>query len=258
MGHVRVGRLGKSAAWNQVVALLSMPGVDAARVAESTGRAAEGRLLDLHDDPSLGYCFWLLTRLASAARRPEFEAALGRLGLEVRGSDSIFGFVSDVSDRVRDETRRHPESGPFADLAADALTRALAETVGTEGRSLFDSAVADLERALNKHATRTRFADLAILFFGDFLARTLRFYVDKELPNHVGRDGFRNSDESAAFIADLDRYARQSAVIVQDFAGDWFSLHDYESDGAIGRDEAQRFVGHALWKLQQELREPVA
>lgn len=255
MGHIQLGQMPRSAQWRRVVDLLSLPGADPSAVAFATERAAGKRLDSLHDDPSLGYCFWLLSRLASASRGPDFTATLRQLGLDARGSDSVFGFVSQVSDRVRDETSRFTQSGPFGDLAADALTRALAETLGTEGKSLFGSSVDDLERAIRKHATERRFAAIARRFFGDFLARTLRFYVDKELPLHVGRDGFATSGESAAFMRDLDRFARESAGVMETFAGEWWSKHHYESRGAIAHDEAQRFVAHALDKLREEIRE---
>ncbi len=258
MGHIRLGRLPKTQNWQDLVGLLSVPGPDPARVAAATARGAHLRLRRLSTDTSLTYCFWLLTRLASAARRPDFVDALGDLGLEARSSDSVAGFISQVSDRVRDEVGQHPESGPFSDLAADALTRALTETVGTEGRSLFGSSLEDLERALRKHASPDRFAVVTQRFFGDFLARTLRFYVDKELPQHVGVGGFADIGQSAAFVEDLDRYTRQSAVIVQQFAADWFSKHDWQTGGAIGRDDAERFVAVALRKLRKELAGPQA
>lgn len=258
MGHIRLGRLPKTQRWRDVVALLDAPDPDAARVAAATAMAAQARLGQLRNDTSLAYCFWLLARLASAARRPDFADAVDDVGLQAHATDSIFGFVSQVSDRVRDEIGRHPESGPFGDLAADALTRALTETVGTEGRSLFGSSVGDLERALRKHATPSEFGVVAQRFFADFLARTLRFYVDKELPQHVGTGGIDGIEQSAAFVEDLDRYTRQSAVIVQQFAADWFSKYDWQTGGAIGRDDAQHFVGVALGKLRKELTEPRA
>jgi hypothetical protein len=242
MGHHRLGHFPATAEWKRVAGILGASDGSTHMVVAATEHAARDRLDLLKDDPSLGYCFWLLARLASAARRPDFATALGRLGLEAQGYESVFAFVS----------------GPFGDLAADALTRALADTVGTEGRSLFGSSVDDLERALARHATRARFAAVAQRFFGDFLARTLRFYVDKELPQHVGRGRFADVAESAAFMEALDRYARESAVVVHEFAGDWFSLHDYQTGGAIGHDEAQAFVAHALDKLREVIAEPVA
>ena len=253
MGHVHLGQLANSANWERLVGLLGTPGWDSAAVATATGAGARARITGLKRDPSLGYCFWLLTRLASAARRPDFTDAVGLLGIDVAGSDSVLGFVSLVGDQVRDEVRRHPESGPFGDLAADALTRALTETVGTEGRSLFGSSVDDLERALRKHSTPDRFAVVAQRFFGDLVARTLRFYVGKELPKHVGTGAVADIDESARFVEDLDVYARQVAVIVEDYAAQWFSKWDHKTDGAIDRHQAQAFVSLAVTKLRDEL-----
>jgi hypothetical protein len=258
MGHIRLGELPKTLTWRQLLVVLGSDDATAHAVAVATARGAHARLRLLRDDSSLAYCFWLLTRLASAARHPDFGDALADLGLHAEATDSVLGFISQVGDRVRDEIGRHPESGPFGDLAADALARALTETVGTEGRSLFGSSLDDLEHALQRHSTPDRFAVVAQRFFGDFLARTLRFYVDKELPQYVGYGGLDNVGDSAIFIDDLDRYTRESAVIVQQFAADWFSKYDWRAAGAIDRDDAQRFVAVALGKLQKELAQEEA
>jgi hypothetical protein len=254
MGHLHLGQLATSANWEGLVTLLGTPGFDIASVATATGVGARARIAGLRKDPSLGYCFWLLSRLASAARRPEFTDSVGRLGLDVAGSDSVLSFVSLVGDQVRDEVRNHPESGPFGELAADALTRALTETVGTEGRSLFGSSVEDLERALRKHSTPDRFAVIARRFFGDFVARTLRFYIGKELPKHVGSGAVADVGQSAAFVADLDRYTREVALIVERYAAEWFDKYDGRTDGTISRDQAQQFVSVAVGKLRDELQ----
>lgn len=259
MGHVRLGKLPHTHTWRQVVTALDVPGPHGARVAAATARGADARLGRLRDDASLAYCFWLLARMAGAARRPDFVDALGDLGLEAGSTDSAVGFVAKVAARARGEVEHHPESGPFGEIASLALRRALTETVGTQGRSLFGSSLEDLETAFRHHATPARFGDLARRFFADFAARTLRFYIDKELALHVGPgrslDSFADAE---AFVADLDRYARQSAAIVERFAADWYSKHDWESGGAIHRDEAQAFVAVALGKLRRELRGPGA
>ena len=254
MGHIRLGRLPKTQRWRDVVALLDDPEPDAARVAATTAMAARTRLDQLRNDSSLAYCFWLLTRLASSARGPDFAGDLAVLGLSARPADSVVGFVSQVSDRVREEIGRHPESGPFGELASLALRRALLETVGTEGRSLFGSSLEDLERAFRRHTTPVQFGHLARGFFGDLLARTLRFYVEKELSNRVGSSpALVTTADSRAFAEDLDRYGREAAQVMERFASDWFDLHHWQADGWIGREEAQGFVAHALDKLRGEL-----
>lgn len=257
MGHIRFGRLPKTQRWDQVVGALAADDVDAPIVASTTAWAADHRLSRLRNDPSLAYCVWLLARIAGAARRPGFVEAVGALGIDLRPGETAVGFVAKVGARAREETERHPESGPFGELAALALRRALTEAVGSESGSLFGASVEDLERAVHRHTTPARFGELATRFFGDFTARTLRFYVDKELAFHVGPGhALATIDDSATFMADLDRFARQSARIVEEYAADWYSKHDWESGGAIGRDEAQRFLPLAIRKLRRELKEP--
>ena len=254
MGHVRLGRLPKTLHWQGVVGLLDQSPDDVAGVARATVTAAEGRLRELSRDPSLVYCFWVLARLAAAAREPHFADATAALGIASDDGDSALAFIARVNERVHAELRDYPESGPFSELASLALRRALSETVGQEGRSLFGSSLEDLQQAFRTHSTPVRFGALAKSFFGDFLARTLRYFVDKELANTVGSGNkLRSLEASRDFSAALDLYARQSARIMEDFAGDWYSKHNWESSGRISREESERFTAHALRKLRSEL-----
>jgi hypothetical protein len=259
MGHVHFVRLPLTPPWRTVVRQLQGPSVSAGSIANATAIAAAERLDRLRDDASLVYCFWLLSRLASAARRPDFIDGLDEVGLRVASSDTAVAFISRVAELSRRELERHPESGPFGEFASLSLRRALTETVGAEGQSLFGSSLDDLERALAKHATPKRFAEIVRRFFGDVLSRTLRFYVEKELSLYVGPGwGLASTAHADAFVGDLDRYARQTAAIVETFAGEWFDLHDFRTGGRIGRDEAQGFVAEALRKIRGELDGAVA
>jgi hypothetical protein len=254
VGHTIVGRLPKTEKWRIVVGLLDAPELNVSLVAGATVDAAERRLVALRGDPSLAYCFWLLTRLAGAARGADFLEEAARLGVPTRPGDSALAFVARVTDRTRIELDGHPESGPFGELASLALRRALTETVGTEGRSLFGSSLEDLEHAFRRHSTAAQFGELARRFFGDFFARTLRFYVERELSHHVGGGGpLATIADAGAFAEALDRHARQSAVIVEDFAAAWYSKHTWEREGQIPLEDARGFVAHALRKLRAEL-----
>ena len=253
MGHTIVGRLPKSERWRVVVGLLHAPRLDAPAVAGATARAAERRLLELRGDPSLAYCFWLLTRLAGAARGPDFLAEVAALGIPARPDDTALQFVARVADRARVELDRYPESGPFGELASLALRRALTETVGAEGRSLFGSSLEDLEGAFRRHSSAAQFGEQATRYFGDFSARTLRFYVERELGHAVGGGGLPSTAAAGDFAEALDRHARQSARIVEGFAAAWYSKKRWEREGAIPWEDARGFVAHALTKLRKEL-----
>jgi hypothetical protein len=233
--------------------ITSKPLPFAAAVAAATVRAAERRLVRLRGDPSLAHCFWLLVRLAEAARGPDFLAGVRALGVPIQRDDTALALAVRVADAARSELDRHPESGPFGELASLALRRALTETVGVEGRSLFGSSLEDLERAFRRHSSDRQFGDLARRFFGDFMARTLRFYVDRELPQAVGRGGLPTVGASSDFAAALDLHARQTARAVELFAVGWYGKKNWETLGAIGREDAEGFVAHALPKLRAAL-----
>ena len=253
VGHIRLGRLPKTLRWQAVIGLLESVPDDVPAIARATVVAADTRLRELARDPSLVHCFWLLTRLAAASREPDFPAALGAFGLTPSGETAL-AFVAHVSDRVRGDLARYPESGPFSELASLALRRALSETIGQHGRSLFGSSLEDVQHAFRSHSTPARFGDLAQRFFGDFLARTLRFFIDRELSNHVGADhALSGIDASRTFTTELDVYTRQSARIMEEFAASWYSKHNWEAHGQISREEAQGFVAIALRKLRMEL-----
>jgi hypothetical protein len=255
VGHLRLGRLPRTRRWGEVVELLDSSPGDTAAVARAVIEAADDRLRRLSRDPSVAYCFWLLTRITWAARGSTFIEDLSDLGIKIDRPGSALAFMAQVTDRARDELYRHPESGPFSELASLALRRALSETVGQQGPSLFGSSVDDLQRACRTYSTRAQFGSLARRFFGDFLARTLRYFVDRELSNHVGgASRLSNVAESLEFTQALDSYARQSARIVEQFSAGWYSKHNWESRGEVSRDEAQGFTAYALRKLRMELK----
>src|SRR5215212_1657141 len=144
MGHVRHGRLPKTRLWKHVVELLTTTPDDVGVIADATTKAAQLRLLQLRNDSSFAYCFWLLTRIASASRDEDFAGALAEVGIDARPEDSAVSFIASVSRQAASVLDQHPESGLFSELASLAMRRALTETVGSQGSSLFGSSVDDL------------------------------------------------------------------------------------------------------------------
>lgn len=259
MGRLRLGRLLKTRRWTEVINLLDAPALDPSSLAGAVVFAAEGRLRQLANDEGLGYSFWLLTRIAWAARGPDFVADLARLGINVNSNTSSLQLIAQVTDRVREELATSPSGGDFAELGSLALRTALTDTVAQQGPSLFGSSLDDLQNAFRTYSTQVQFGRLAHRFFGDFFARLLHSYVDRELSNHLGASaGLSNLNQSHEFLEALDLHARQSSRIVEDFAGGWYSRHNWESQGAVNRDETQRFMAYALRKLRTELRQQMA
>jgi len=237
-----------------VLRLLDGPSLDEAAIARATALAAERRLRTLANDPTLVHAFWLLTRMTAASRQPDFESELAGIGIQTSSNEPILRFISRVSDAMRSEAAAHPASGHFAELASLALRRALTETVGQHGGSLFGSSVDDLQAGLRQYSGGQSFGRVARLFFGDLFARTLRSFVERELSNRTGSaPALRSIDDSQEFTTSLDRYARESARIMESFAAGWYGKRNWESQHRISRGDAEGFVGVALRKLRSEL-----
>lgn len=251
MGHIDLRLLPATAAWRRVLGVLGEHTANPSDVAYATASAAQDRMARLRGDENLAYCVWLLVRLASAARSSDFAEALAQLGIDPRRSGTMTGFLAQVNARVRAHLDQTSGSGPFGELAMQALSTTLADTIGSDGALLFGSTLEDVERALHRNGTPTRVGHLVARFFGEFLGRVLRFYIDRALPLQIGPGGgFATIHDSEVFVLDLSAYARTVATVIDPFAGEWFSLHQWQSNGAIGRAETTGFVAHALDKLE--------
>ena len=255
MGHVRLGRLPKTRAWGQVVDLLETDVDNIPEVSRATLKAAQAQLQRLGADPVIGYCFWLLTRVTWFARDEDFATRLAEIGVNPETASSAFTFISQLTDHARSKAAEHPESGVFAEIASLSVRQALAQTVAEHSRTLFGTSLEDIRRACRVYSSRNQFGVLAKHFFAHFLSRSLQYFLNKELSNHIGPEHALNDIQSAKEFNDaLIAYSRQSAKIVEDFAGGWYSKHNWESRGEITEQDAQRFVAMALRKLLMELQ----
>jgi hypothetical protein len=258
MGHQTLGRLPRTRRWREVVELLDRSPGETAAVAAAVTEAADFRFRQLANDPGLGYAIWLLARVSWAARGADFLGELRSLGIDTTHDATTLSVISQLSERIRAELSTSPSSGQFGEIATLAARRALTETVAQTGPSLFSSSIEDLQRAFRDYSTRTGFGDLAQHFFADFMARSLRSFVDRELATHVGEGALADVGASRDFMDALDLHSRQAARIVEDFAGGWYSKHNWESKGEVSQEEAQRFVAYALRKLRTELKRGAA
>jgi hypothetical protein len=254
MGHNLLGSLPHSLRWREVVALLEVDTPSLTAVGSAVAKAADTRLRGLNNDERLAYCFWLLTEVASAARSDDFTGELNRQGIDAQPTDTAIALVAKIADHVRFTTRDHAGNGHYVEIAALALRQALTETVLREGPSLFASDANDVQRAFRTYSTTARFSELSRRFFANFMSRTLRGIVDRELAMHVGGKGIPSNQAASEFLSALDKHAWETAYIVEDFAGKWVSKRNWETQGQISLEDAQRFMAVALQKLRSELK----
>jgi hypothetical protein len=251
MGHLRLSRLPASKQWTQVVELLTAGG-SIAELADATALAAESEFDAAAGDPVLGHVVWLLSQLPLAARSEQFAARLGGLGFEAGADRSLHDLIAGFSVAVDRHGIGKTNRTDLGELARSAAVESLAATIGPKLPSLFSARAVDLKSELAKLATKDQFASLARDFFSRLTLKTLDYYISRELPNHVGAGRALTSiDQQIAFRGALEQHCREASLIVQAFAGGWYSKANFKGD--ITLQQAQAFTDYALKKMRAEL-----
>ena len=253
MGHIRLGRLPKTRNWSQVFDLLDKKTSDVSDIATSILIAARKAFYHFESDPGLNYCYWLLTRVTWHARSESFEEKLiDNLGLDISDGKSSLDVVSKISEHAAEQIKAMGKPTIFTNIAQLSMRETLTQVIGKETNTLFGASPEDVHLAFRRLAARKQFGLLSRQFFANFLTRTVQFFVSKEISNHVGPGKkFLNIEEVRAFDKALDTYCYQSAKIVEQFAGGWYSKRNWQGD--ITKDDARKFVHVALKKISEEL-----
>lgn len=251
MGHIRLGKLPAGKKWTQVVELLRVGG-SVAELAAATADAAEKELDNAKGDPTLAYTVWLLTQLPLAARSSQYHERLSELGFSPSADQSILALVAGFAQAVDSNTDRHGRTD-LGELARLAASESLTALIGTTTPSLFGSIADDLQRELGRLGSRDRFASLARDFFARLTQKTLEYYISRELSNHVGPGKkLASIAHQNEFRDALERHCREASLIVEEFAGGWYSKSNFLN--TLTPASAQGFADYALTKMRDELR----
>jgi hypothetical protein len=253
MGHVRLRILPKSRKWNQVVDELRV-GADIDELAASAADAAEASLEAASSDPAFLHAFWLLTQVPLAARGPAFANDLLRLGVQVDDHPSLLEVGTAISAAIDRHTLEHGHGTDLGEMAQMAAVESLAAMVGPNLPSLFEPNAREVQREIGRFASGDRFSVLAREFFARLTQRSLDYYLSRELSNHIGSgERFENDAARSQFEDALGRHCRETARIVEVFAGGWYGKNVYQGDG-LTPAAVRRFAPVAFRKLRAELR----
>ena len=257
MGHTRLGTIPKSAKWNTVVAQLvgtdngSPDSTDVAQIAAQTLDAARTGLEQAIGDTGLGYTFYLLTQIVLASRQSDWLDRLAGLGLNLSNDSTLFDLTAEVQYAIDDHIRRNGHSTDVSEMAQRAAGQALALLAGTSSVTLFGSGNDELRAVVRHLSTRNGFAQLGQVFFGQFTTRFLNFYLSRIAAAQVGRGQLQGIADLTSFNRSLEVHCEQTARIVRDFCGQWYSKTEYVE--GIDLRNTSRFMAVALKKLRNEL-----
>ncbi len=260
MGHQRLGEIPKSKRWSTVVATVASVGSGGSpQLAESVGHVADETLAAAAtgleraiDDAGLRFTFYLLTQIVLAARQEDWRAELDRFGIAVSEDASLFDFIDQVQAAVDGYVYRHGGSTDISEMAQQGAGQSLSELAGPDAITLFGSGSAEAQDAIRKLSTKAGFSRLGQRFFGCFIARFLNFYLSRVTAAEVGTQAFDHSGDVSRFNELLHTHCNQSARIVHDFCGEWYSKTEFQK--GITLDNTSGFMAIALRKLRAELR----
>lgn len=259
MGHTRLGDPPKSLKWDQVVDLVvdaAVPGSPADRIsdiAKASLDAAEAGIQHAIADEGLRHTIFTLMQIVLAARHDDWQLRLSDLGIRVPSDGGVLDLTGAVQDALDDHIFARGKATDISEMAQQAAGEALASLTKPTGDALFAGADRkQLAQALRELSTKNGFARLGQRFFGRFMARFLNFHLSRITAGAVGGKQMSGVGEAARFNEALTWHCEQSARIVRDFCGSWYSKTQYE--GGIDAGNTARFMAVALKKLRNEMQ----
>ena len=277
MGSHQLESLPARRPWKRVVGLLGegagmagLPGVTTGSldaIADATLDASDAGLARAKGDDGLGYTFYLLTQITQAARKSDFTRALDRVGVRTPSlalaateqvapkgtADTIYDLVANFTGAVDRHLRRFRTRTDIGELALRAAAESLTSLCAGPSQTLWGTSEETVQQSLKALSTKAGFGRLSREFFARLSREYIVYHLSRELSNHVGQSRrFANVAEHNEFLRALDHHCRTSTTVLEDFAGTWYSKHNFR--GGITRRKAQGFVAHALDKMREALR----
>jgi hypothetical protein len=254
MGHVRLGNLPRSKAWNEVVGLIAN-GADVAQIADATLKAAEKAFQFLKNDKGFKEAIWLLTQLGIAGKTESPLDGLRGIGVDVSDNPSLPELTAAVSEALDNRLRQARAPSDFAEMAQRAIGGTLNDFFGSKLNQLWQPSADDMKAALSTMGRQKAFGEVGRDFFYRLTHNLMDALLSKTLSTQMGEgQRFATTNQKAAFDRAMKQHCKEASVIVERFAGEWFSKHKYEEGGNISKQSSDGFAAHSITKMTAELR----
>jgi len=255
MGHVRLGSLPRSRAWKEVVGLITA-GADVSQIANATIRAADKAFSFVLNDEGFTEAVWLMTQLAIAAKKDNFNDHLQSVGINLRQDTSLPDVAAAVAEAMDRKLESNGSRSDLGEMSQRALVGALVEHISPKLPSLFAPDASDVQAALASLGKKREFGELSRTFFAKLTNDSMNYFLTKTLATHLGEgQRFTTMNEVGQFEKALTTHCKEASLIVEQFSADWFSKHKYEEGGDISRESSNGFASYALKKMKDELKE---
>lgn len=255
MGHVRLGSLPRSRAWKEVVGLITA-GADVSQIANATIRAADKAFSFVLNDEGFTEAVWLMTQLAIAAKKDNFNDHLQSVGINLPQDTSLPDVAAAVAEAMDRKLESNGSRSDLGEMSQRALVGALVEHISPKLPSLFAPDASDVQAALASLGKKREFGELSRTFFAKLTNDSMNYFLTKTLATHLGEgQRFTTMNEVGQFEKALTTHCKEASLIVEQYSADWFSKHKYEEGGDISRESSNGFASYALKKMKDELKE---
>jgi ketopantoate hydroxymethyltransferase len=131
----------------------------------------------------------------------------------------------------------------------------LSTHIVAQSQSLFGTTLSDIQKACRDFSSAPSFGAVSRDFFAHLFSRVVKFVADKEVSNYVGEGhGLQSSGDVLRLHDGIGVFCHESARIVEEYAGGWFSKHNWDTRSDIPESDAQGFTSYAFEKLLMELQ----
>lgn len=224
---------------------------DVGDIARTALEAAQAGLEKSKKDPGLKYAFYLLTQIVLAARQDNWAESLNNIGILLPQNATGFDLACETQFAIDKFLSYDGTRSDVAEIAQKSLGQALSELTTHGTASLFAPSSAELQMALRECSTKTGFSDLSQKFFGSFVSQYLNFYLSRVTAGSLDTQRLRQLGDLNEFNRALQLHCEQSARIIHDFSGDWYSKTEYQE--GITPANTTRFIAVAIKKIKAEL-----
>jgi len=255
MGHVRLGILPASKKWKEIVAYLSAGDVSVDELANKVADACDRSFEKASDDPAFKFTMDLMFMIPLAAQKNDLRSALSEIGISVPDNPSRTDIIGAFAKAV--DTQAAQANSDLYPLSKNAGIAVLNEFLSQEPPApqmdFFAEPKSDVHRNLEKLATPVGFADLTQSYFSSLAKANIRYFMDREMPSHVGEGGsFKSIPDLSVFDRSVDHHCNEASFIMRTFAETWYAKHRYGSDKPVSSKEISSFAHVAVQKMRKE------
>jgi len=255
MGHVRLGVLPASKKWKEIVSYLTAGDISVAELANKVADACDKSFEKASEDPAFKYTLDLMFKIPLAAQKGDLQAALNEIGISVPDNPSRTDIIGAFAKAVDTQSSKaNSDLYPLSKNAGIAvLNEFLSQKPPPPQMDFFAEPKSDVHRNLEKLASPIGFADLTQNYFANLAKENIRYFMDREMPAHVG-DGhnFKSIPDLSIFNKSVENHCKEASFIMRPFAETWYAKHRYGSDKPVSSKEISGFSYVAVQKMRKE------